>query len=464
MSSGFDVQPGRLNGWKEIAVHLGKGTRTAQRWERLYGLPVHRTGREGGEIVYAFRSEIDLWLKKTALERGLEDEPSAPALPPPSPRPPDHEPEATPGARLARGRWLGVAALLAAVLVAIVVLARLRPGEHTDRTAGLAAAGQPASWKLAGGALTVFDEGGGVLFVHRFGFLLDGTTLTSEAPGSLPVLVADVDGDGRSEVLALPNALERANRKLWCFEADGRVRFVHQPTGTRRFGDEEYGEPWLAHRVFSTRGAGGTRRVWAVFIHNLLFPSVLRELDARDGTVLQEYWSNGYISLVHEDTWAGRPVVLVGATNNDFRAASLAVFAPDRVAGSTPAALPGYTCRDCPPGGPESLYVFPSLCAARAGGQADLLEAWVEGGDRLRVTVDQGASSTGVSPTYYTLGPGGALLSVEVSHEFRAEHARLERGGLLDHPFGPRDERDLFPVRRWDGRRFVELPPVAVSR
>ena len=40
----------RLNGWKEIANRLGKGVRTAQRWEKAYGLPVRRIGRDGGEI------------------------------------------------------------------------------------------------------------------------------------------------------------------------------------------------------------------------------------------------------------------------------------------------------------------------------------------------------------------------------------------------------------------------------
>ena len=62
MSATFEAEPGRLNGWKEIALHLGKGTRTVQRWEKLYGLPVHRIGREGGEIVFAFRDEIDRWM------------------------------------------------------------------------------------------------------------------------------------------------------------------------------------------------------------------------------------------------------------------------------------------------------------------------------------------------------------------------------------------------------------------
>ena len=197
-----------------------------------------------------------------------------------------------------------------------------------------------------------------------------------------------------------------------------------------------------------------------MFTHNLWFPSVLQELDPH-GAVRQEYWSNGFIELVTETSWNGRPVVLVGATNNDFRAASLAVFPPDGVTGSAPSARPAYACRNCPAGGPEDFFLFPSLCAARRSGQAGLLEAWVEHGDRIRVTVMQGGAGGGA--TYYTLGPEGSVLAAEISREFQAQHALLERQGLLDHPFGPIDDRDMFPVRRWDGRRFVELPRVTVN-
>jgi len=50
----------RLDSWKEIAAHLRRGVRTAQRWEREAGLPVRRVaGVRGG--VYAFRADIDAW-------------------------------------------------------------------------------------------------------------------------------------------------------------------------------------------------------------------------------------------------------------------------------------------------------------------------------------------------------------------------------------------------------------------
>jgi hypothetical protein len=471
MGVSFATDPGRLNGWKEIALHLGKGTRTVQRWEKLYGLPVHRMGREGGEIVYAFRDEIDRWL--STADRGLEiGEDDA------------REPEPTPAERVAsapavaaaptavrpRSLWdrhgVGLGVLLACAATVVVTAWTLRAHEAAQR-AVVATTRQPASWRLAHESLVVLDARGDLLFRHDFGLPLGGPVSSeSRKPdvGYLPVLLADVDADGRSEVLVNLNAEDRAERKLYCFEANGTLRFVHQPTGSRRFGDDVYGEPWLAFRAFVTRGEGGHRRLWAVFTHNLMFPAVLRELDPRDGTVRQEYWSNGYVDVVQEATWAGRRVLLVGGTNNDFRAGSLAVFPVDAVAGSTPAVRAGYACRDCAPGGPETLFVFPTVCAARQG-QAGVHGVWVEGGDRLRVTVGQPIDSTSgdLFATYYTLGPDGVPVSAEVSQEFRAVHGRLEREGIVDHPFGPRDQAAVLPVKRWDGRRFVDLPRVPVG-
>jgi hypothetical protein len=472
MSTSLETEPGRLNGWKEIALHLGKGTRTVQRWEKLYGLPVHRIGREGGEIVFAFRDEIDRWTAATEGQfRGNgaeapEGEPHASSAGEPAPTPPDGGPAPGDGARRT-GRYLGgslpplaIGAIAVVVIVALGwVLARF-PGPRTAPRPSVA--GQPAAWRMANESLTVFDSTGALLFEHRFGFALLSNTSSDTwrtGDGPPPVLISDIDGDGRNEVLVKTSAAERANRRLYCLEADGRVRFVHQPTGTRRFGDDEYAEPWLVHKVFVTRGPGGSRRLWVVYTHNLWFPSVLQELDPH-GAVRQEYWSNGFIELVNETSWNGRPVVLVGATNNDFRAASLAVFPPEGVTGSAPSARPAYACRNCPAGGPEGFFLFPSLCAARRSEQAALVEAWVEHGDRIRVTLMQGGAG---GATYYTLGPEGSVLTAEISREFQAQHAFLERQGVLDHPFGPIDDREMFPVRRWDGRRFVELPGVAVK-
>lgn len=52
----------RLDSWKEIAVYLGRDVRTVQRWEGERRLPVHRLPGGDKSPVYAFKSELDLWL------------------------------------------------------------------------------------------------------------------------------------------------------------------------------------------------------------------------------------------------------------------------------------------------------------------------------------------------------------------------------------------------------------------
>ncbi len=54
---------GRLDSWKEIAVYLHREVRTAQRWEKCEGLPVRRHRHPNASSVYAFKPEIDIWLR-----------------------------------------------------------------------------------------------------------------------------------------------------------------------------------------------------------------------------------------------------------------------------------------------------------------------------------------------------------------------------------------------------------------
>lgn len=52
-----------LNSWKEISSYIGRGVRTVQRWEELYGLPVHRAAGKDRSAVYAMSDELDAWLR-----------------------------------------------------------------------------------------------------------------------------------------------------------------------------------------------------------------------------------------------------------------------------------------------------------------------------------------------------------------------------------------------------------------
>jgi Tfp pilus assembly protein PilF len=63
----------RLDSWKEIAVYLRRGVRTAQRWERDAGLPVRRVGGDR-QAVYAFRGELDDWWQRRPEHGPVNDD------------------------------------------------------------------------------------------------------------------------------------------------------------------------------------------------------------------------------------------------------------------------------------------------------------------------------------------------------------------------------------------------------
>jgi TolB-like protein len=54
-----------LQSWKDISRQLGQDVRTCQRWEKEHHLPVHRiTNHSLRAKVFAYKSEIDAWLKE----------------------------------------------------------------------------------------------------------------------------------------------------------------------------------------------------------------------------------------------------------------------------------------------------------------------------------------------------------------------------------------------------------------
>jgi hypothetical protein len=56
-----------LSSWKEIAVTLCCGVRTAQRYESQ-GLPIYRPEGAVANVVIAFESELREWLKNSSLD------------------------------------------------------------------------------------------------------------------------------------------------------------------------------------------------------------------------------------------------------------------------------------------------------------------------------------------------------------------------------------------------------------
>lgn len=127
-----DWNPGeRLDSWKEIAAYLRRDERTARRWAEAAGLPVRRAPGHGRRPVFAFKREIDDWLRR---QDGPAAEPHAAATEEPLP-------PAAPGAGQADKKWRWAVAVAAAMVLAAATYFARREGPPPANSAALARPG-----------------------------------------------------------------------------------------------------------------------------------------------------------------------------------------------------------------------------------------------------------------------------------------------------------------------------------
>jgi hypothetical protein len=444
------AEQARLNGWKEIAAHLGKGVRTVQRWEHEYGVPIRRIGREGGEIVFAFREEIDSWSKESSQGRRAKAEVS--------PDPPDVAPntlEHSTSRVAQRSRYWWAAGLTFVVAAALIYLAAF---------AGSSPLPQPVRALVSGRELVTFDASGRRLWTRPLEFepnLDSYARVPAPSSGTNWVQVADLDKSGDNEVILATNSLGvQGPQGFSVFNADGTVRFRIEPTDRVTFGEEQFDGPWAVYRMFVIDNPDGSRSLWAAFIHSLLFPTLVLEIDAR-GSIKSKYWSNGYVEQIEVASVAGRHRVLIAGTHNDSRGASLAIFDLGQVHGSAPAEKDRFRCKTCAAGGPDEFLVFPRKCfAEQLSGQATVADIRVDSAGRLFLLAGEGdknAAQEFVAGVWYTIEPDFSSGSMLFSIGSVAMHDELEKAGRLQHPFaGPEHHADST-FSRWKGGNLVPV-------
>lgn len=472
-------EPGLLDGWKAIAAYLGKSVRTAQRYHRELGLPVyHRRGIDT-EGVYAQRSDIDAWQTSSAARAAT----SSLGTPPPE----------GPGAKsIPVDRWFrpsGPSTLaLSGVLVlgvAIVVLVTY----HYRTLIIVDASIQPAKYQVVVNELRVFNTDGNLLWVHQFPAPLVETIYRARAdsrrvdagrigdtePASrrMPsVEIGDIDGDGDSEVLVVAHYMQ-APAELLCFDRTGGVRWTYKPKQTQFFGGENTGVPERINWVCLERDPRPSQRhtIWLESQHVTEFPTLVERLDPK-GRVTGSYWSNGHITSLTFGTVRGRFLAFLGGANNEHLGASLAVLDPRGPDASAPAEDPAYRCASCPSAPPEHFIVFPAtrLCGVD-GGMATVSAVAVSQSGQIFVNVlhhtEQlsGRRVESSAETLYELSADFDLLDARFDAQYRTMHQHFEGLGLLRHAFAEETHRNqMFPVLRWNGRGFVEMPPVRPPR
>src|SRR5215831_13117330 len=373
----------QLHGWKEIATYLGRSVRAAQRWEQELALPVRRKKTAAGQTVYAEAAELDAWRTRHDIVRGQPDDLG------PDDRLPSRRPL----------RWIAAAA---------VVVAAASAGSWWMLHA--TAAPPPAQYRLAGNAIEALDAAGRVAWQRPFAFTVAAYPHSTRAHLLNQIVTADIDGDGRNEVLVMTPVQDgprQQSDRLTCFDSDGRQRWQFDAgTIVLSFRAGTYRAPWRIQDI-ATSPPGGQARIWIAIAQPAAWPSAVIEID-RHGLATTRFVQSGPVYALH--TWPTRQGLrlVAGGVNTEFAAASVAVLDPDRVATSPQTDGSAFQCLGCPADTPSAYYVLPPDGARPANGRAANRVAGFgisDGGRMLVRTADEGASG---APATYALNPDGS--------------------------------------------------------
>jgi hypothetical protein len=246
------------------------------------------------------------------------------------------------------------------------------------------------------------------------------------------VMIQDLDGDGRPEVLIADRNDVSRRTTLLCFNSAGVLRW-RRPAGkpvTRRGRDFS-----LAYFDLWTLGPleDADRRYVLTCAGNTYFPCQMALIDVVTGQVVQEYWHPGGLAsaLAHDIDRDGRPEVLAAGVNNPDEGpghpALVVLDIPFR------APRPGTLDQFGNPGGLETKYLlFPRIDAVDIPGE--FTGAWLRGiTDSGTIQVEIGVRPIG---TYaiYQLDFDLRVVDLRPFDGFRERHRTLERQGVLDHP------------------------------
>ena len=460
--------PDILHGWKEIAAHLGRSVRSAQRWEATLRLPVKRISTpDGGQIIYASRVEIDEWQRQTAVRDETDDQLGAVASDGQDDNDAEHhglqsplEPSAAtdeiPTAAAndpppAMRRVVGAAGprMARAMLVLVTLVAGMFAGVWLV-TSAVPAWSTPTEFAVEGSAVIARNASGRPVWTYALG-------QSAHRPPDLQVgsgaVTGDLDGDGTMEV-ALPVALAPARAvpattdMVLVFEKSGRLRWKIQPTLRVFDGGTAFDGPWrLQALAFSSAPPG---RLWIAYGHHTWHPAFVLEVSSRGAQSVRYLMSGRTFALAHWRT-STLDYLAAGGIDRQQQAASITLLDLNGPAARWPLDGKVLTCERCPTGPPRALALFPTSDVSRADFRSS---GWVyamhpTSPDRLTMTMTNGTGPVGPDTTA-VMQSDLTIAELARTEEHWATHRAFEAAGRIQHAVDACPEAALpVVVRRW---------------
>lgn len=335
--------PNRLESWKEIAKFINRDDRTAMRWAKERGMPVHRVpgGKRGG--VYASRKEITAW---RGVHSGVD---------------PKQESGAEIGSfpRLARREWVWAfaACAFAALVLSIVLISSSDP---------IVRGGIPSQVKFVDSGFQVLDGSSRELWTYNFPKRLD-RSFVSRFGVSLENLVriGDFRGLGDHEVLVVaplligPNPEDLFRVEVDLFSSRGKLLWSYVPKGSFQFGEHKLEGPWGIYDVLVS-DQGPKKAIWVSAIHYIWGNAFVAQLDPNTGAATIRFVNTGVIYKLNELRTSQGAFLLAGGFNNEYDSGSLAIINESKPFAASPQTVgTRHKCVSCTEGSPDYYFVFP---------------------------------------------------------------------------------------------------------
>jgi hypothetical protein len=429
----------RLDSWKAIADYLDRDVATVRRWEKSLGLPVRRVPGGPGRSVFAFRSEIDEWLKGAHLNGDASPSPQIAPLPE-APAGASASSRAarveTPGTH--RRRWiLGTAAV--AVVAAIVVWRPWAPHAQGDTLTA----------ELTDAAFIARAADGTERWRHPMPPGFKAVLDTSRSDRGIAPVDHGVPGfvAGYQYAMSLVDDSPRSGALFW-LTRDGALHHSFRFADRLHFGAGTYEGPWVIED-YRTHPQLGPARLAVAARDYRWWPSVITVLDERWNRT-QTFVNAGWVQRI---AWLPNDRLLIVGFNNALDGAMVGLLDANAMRGHSPFTDDGsFTCAACGDDLPIRYIVLPRSEINRAKGSPfnrALLEVTR---DRLVVRTHEEMRDSGQAPeALYEFSPELDVLSARYGDRYWDTHKALEMNGTLDHPRERCPERDGPPFMHvWD--------------
>lgn len=278
--------------------------------------------------------------------------------------------------------------------------------------------------------------------------------------------VIDLDGDGRQEVLAVTGRREPEEIVPWvlyCLDDRGAILWQYTPAEALAFRRERCDANWALCFEVADLDVDGRQEIIVLSHNHRLFPSKITLLDPQ-GRNRGDYLNSGWVETIKfaDLDGDGTQEILAGGCNNGYRRPCLFALRVDRIAGCSPQPdNPDYQCPGRPPGREMYYLLLPRDPLSRQLHPIGTVQSILLTPDQVIAAVPTGIQDPPLTGGIdFMFDHRLRLEQAEANSVYELLYGRFFQQGLLDRPFSPAVVREMDPILYWDGDRFVTTPTV----